>query len=278
MIRLQAGVWEAEILPARGVRVMSLRWMGKPVLREPASPAELEVNPMLYGMPFLFPPNRTDGGRFSFEGNEYRLPINEPARGNHIHGLFADAPFSVTDICRYSLVSVQDNTGKWFPFSCRIEMRDTLSERGFQRETFIRNTGSGRMPVEIAFHTTFAEPGAVKIPLSLRWETDGRYLPTGRMLPLTVFEEELCRGAERHKETISGFYTAAAHTAQIGRLSYTVSENFTDWVLFNGGGQEWLCIEPQSGPVNGLNRPDCRVLEPGASVCFRQFIGIESFC
>lgn len=274
MISLYRGDWQAEIWPERGARVMSLRYRGEPVLREAASPGELERAPMVYGMPFLFPPNRTADGRFRFEGKEYSLPINEPARHNHIHGLFADAPFSVLEAGEERVLCAVDNDGRFYPFPCHIEMEDRLDGQGLWRETRIQNTGEGRMPVEIAFHTAFAEAGSIRIPLALRWETDDRYIPTGRMLPLSGFEQALLSGTPIGGEPVSGFYTAASHTAQIGRFFYRVSEGFSDWVLFNGGGQPWLCIEPQSGPVNGLNFPDCRVLDPGESACFSQQIGL----
>ena len=273
MIVLETGAWQAAIWPERGARVMRLAFHGQPILREPVSSEDLDKNPMVYGIPFLFPPNRTDGGRFSFEGKEYRLPVNEPQWKNHIHGLFADAPFEVVEEGKDRLLTKVENKGNLFPFPCRVEMLDLLTEKGFRRETRIINTGSGRMPVEIAFHTTFASGESVQVPLALRWETDERYLPTGRMLALSSWEEQLCLGADTRGQIVSGFYTAAGHTAQIGDFLYTVSENFTDWITFNGKGQEWICLEPQSGPVNGLNLPGgCTVLEPGEEISFWQEI------
>lgn len=275
MIRLEAGSWQAEILPERGARVSKLRLKGIPILREASCPADLAADPALYGIPFLFPPNRTADGKFRFEGIEYSLPINEPLRHNHIHGLFVDAPFTVQKADDCQLCVAIENEGEWFPFPCRVEIFDTISQCGFRRETKVVNTGSRRMPVEIAFHTTFASGARVQVPLGLRWETDLRYLPTGRMLSLSPLEEQLLHGIDTRNQKISGFYTAAGHTALIGDIAYRVSPNFTDWVLFNGGGQEWICVEPQSGPVNGLNFPDCPTLAPGESVMFWQEIGVH---
>ncbi len=95
MIELRKGHWFAAIDPDCGARVLSLRYKNEPVLREPENTDELSSEPLLYGMPFLFPPNRVADGHFTFDGKDYRLPINEPARNNHIHGLFAGASFMV---------------------------------------------------------------------------------------------------------------------------------------------------------------------------------------
>ena len=67
---------------------------------------------------------------------------------------------------------------------------------------------------------------------------------------------------------ISGYYKAGGHTAAVGRFTYTVSEEFDHWVLFNGRGESGLlCVEPQCGAVNGLNIPGGhRVLQPGESL------------
>ena len=46
---------------------------------------------------------------------------------------------------------------------------------------------------------------------------------------------------------------------------YEASKEFDHWILFNGGGNKGLlCVEPQLGAVNGLNKPDGhRVMKPG---------------
>lgn len=274
MIDLGCGAWYAAIDPERGAQVLRLRYNGQPVLREPESTAALAAEPVLYGMPFLFPPNRVTDGIFTFDGRAYHLPITEPARHNHIHGLFAGAAFRVEERGPDRLTTILDNSGEYFPFSCRVKMNDTLSGNGFYRETTIENTGSSDMPVEIGFHTTFAAPGKFLVPIDRRWETDDRIIPTGYLLPLNNEEQEIAAGNGPRGIHVSGFYTARGHMARIGKFKYHVSDDFTDWVLFSRDDEAWICVEPQSGPVNQLNCPDCRRLSPGKRLCLWQKIGL----
>jgi hypothetical protein len=60
------------------------------------------------------------------------------------------------------------------------------------------------------------------------------------------------------------------HTAYLDNLSYTVSENFDHWILFNGRGESGLlCVEPQCGKVDGLNIKDgCKILNPNEETGF----------
>lgn len=269
-VRLVCQRWEAYVLPTFGANVISLLCEGQPVLRTPQTLDQLKDNPHLYGMPLLFPPNRVKDARFAFEGKPYALVLNEPTRNNHIHGLMADAPFLVLERDDRMVRCLYQNRGKRFPFDFDLEVTIRLEEAGLRQSVCVRNTGIGAMPVALGFHTTFLAPAQLRVPLDRAWEVDEYWIPTGRLRSLSAQETEIVSGCNPNGRRISGFYTMAGQTAQIGRYQYCVSEGYTQWVLFNGGGtQGYICVEPQSGPVNGLNMPDgCRRLESGQSLSF----------
>ena len=258
------------MLPDFGMNMISLRRNGKPVLREPESMELLQQSPYVYGIPLLFPANRTEGGQFTFEGKTYSLPLNEPERGNHIHGLLYDAPFRVTEQSLDFVRAVFENTGERYPFPFRMTISDKLSEIGLTRTLMLENTGRGDLPFTLAFHTTFVEPVCFAVPVKDRLLCNPFYIPTGEHAALTPEEQEYLTGVESQGRRISGFYTAAAQTARIEDVCFTVSKNFDTWVLFNGGGTSgFLCVEPQCGEVNGLNTPQGhRVLHPGETKTF----------
>lgn len=93
----------------------------------------------LYGIPLLFPGNRTKMGEFQFDGKMYRLPLNEPERGNHIHGLMFDAPFTVNRKTESCICAVYENVSERYPVPFRMEITDFLSEKGFHRVVSILN-------------------------------------------------------------------------------------------------------------------------------------------
>lgn len=269
-IFIQKGNWQAHIAPAFGMNVISLRHQGEKILREPASFEALAASPYLHGIPLLLPANRTKGGLFCFEGREYRLPLNEPAFGNHLHGLMFDAPFTPVETAEDHITAIYENEGERYPFPFRMTVCDSLTDIGFSRRVIIENTGRGPMPYTLAFHTTFAEPDTFSVPVGERFICDENHIPTGEMAPLTEAQQLYRAGSAARGQAVSGFYKAQAHTAHIGPYLFSVSENFDEWVLYNAGGDKgFLCIEPQCGEVNGLNRPQGhRVLAPGSTDAF----------
>ena len=53
-----------------------------------------------HGAPLIPWPNRIAEGRYSFEGSEHQLALNEPERGNAIHGLLRWRPWSAREQSR----------------------------------------------------------------------------------------------------------------------------------------------------------------------------------
>ncbi|HHY82950.1 MAG TPA: aldose 1-epimerase [Clostridiales bacterium] len=256
-VKLKYQKWEAEMLPLFGANVISLKHDGFEILRSPENMTVLTESPYLYGTPLLFPPNRTEGGRFCFDGVYYSLELNEPQRNNHIHGKMFDAPFSILKTEMNSVTCVYEDCGERYPFPFRMTIICSLGEDGLTQTIEIENTSDSDMPVLLGLHTTFAEPHIFSVPLGKRWETNENYIPTGRLLEIEEHERLYIRGCSPKRRIISGFFTAAGNTARIGNYFYHTSENFSQWILYNGGGDKgFLCIEPQSGPVNGLNMKD----------------------
>ena len=274
-VTLKAGSWQATVLPGFGMNMICLRCDGKAILREPSKEQTLQQDPHVYGIPLLFPANRTAGGRFSFEGKSYQLPVNEPGLGNNLHGDLYNAPFEVIQQNEASLAAVYENHGERYPFPFRMEITDMLSEQGLTRHLRLENIGETAMPFTLAFHTAFREPKQFSVPIGRCAKRDERFLPTGKWEKLSKAEDEYRSGTSSNGRAISGFFEADGHAVKLDEIRFAVSENFDQWILFNGGGKQgFLCIEPQCGQVNGLNIPGGhRVLEPGESETFTIYIG-----
>lgn len=268
-VTIQHGAWKAQIIPEHGSNVIALTYKGSPILRSPETPEMLFKSPTLYGMPLLLPANRVKGAAFSFMGTSYPLPMNEPARNNHIHGLINNAPFSVVRVTENSIVTALDNHGAFYPFPFNLQIEDSLSDRGFSRKLTLRNTGKTPMPYTLAYHTAFVEPKRFAVPIAQRAVVDENYIPTGELAALSEVQQAYRDGFSPNGSKISGFYTSQGSTAVVGDYLFTVSQQFDHWILFNGAGDGgFLCIEPQCGAVNGLNTNEHRVLDPGQKEVF----------
>jgi len=264
MLRLKAGEWQAEVYPQCGMNLTALTFAGKPIFRTPADEQVLRENLYLYGNPLLMPANRTKDGRFIFCGKVYELPINEPARGNNLHGLMADAPFEVVRQTENEVCAIYQNRGERYPFVFDLIITDTLTVQGWRRE--VKLQAKEDMPYTLAFHSTFLEPERFSVPIGRRFVCNENYIPNGEMVP-----------AEPLGKVISGFYEAEKHVAMVEEYLFTVSENFDHWILFNGGGEQgFLCIEPQCGGVNGLNSNAHRILRGGERDTFT--LSLERKC
>lgn len=270
MIQLQYENWKATLCPEYGMNTVSLLYDGEQILRAPESMEEFDRDPCVYGTPVLLPPNRTDGGKFSFGVREYALPINDVAGGNHLHGFLNRTAFVIDRQTESTVNAHYENRGEVFPFDFRMDIAARLDEKGYHQQFRITNTGAEDMPLTFGIHTNFAEKERFFVPLGQRFEKTERHIPTGRLLELDDREKTICAGFSPDGAAISGFYTAAGHTAGIGRMCYRVSPNFDQWVLYNGGGKAgFVSIEPQSGAVNALNSGvGLKILKAGQTEVF----------
>lgn len=269
-ISLHCGHWEALIAPEFGMNAISLTCKGQSVLRSPESREALAADSCVYGTPLLMPPNRTAGGTFSFDGQEYQLPINEPAFQNHLHGRVHCQTFTVMEMTETYVKASFLNRGEVFPFPFRLDVGCGLTEEGFLQEFVFTNTGETDMPLTFGLHTVFTVKEQIRVPIEKRWRVNPCYIPTGEPEALTEESQAYRDGMNPNHTLVRGFYTAASNEAIIDGFRYRVSGNFDQWVLWNADGEGGFCaIEPMCGAVNALNSGEGLLrLKPGESVRF----------
>lgn len=163
-----------------------------------------------------------------------------------------------------------ENKGEIYPFSFIFTAEYELSDDGLHKKYTVFNTDNKNMPFTFALHTTFVEPSEFSVPIIAAQERNDRALPTGKLIPLNNLENSFVNGCNPNGKIISGYYKSCGNVAKIGDFKYTVSDNFDYWVLFNNGGTHgYLCVEPQSGSVNGLNmRDEHNVIAPNEKMVF----------
>lgn len=276
IIKSPDNLWHAEISACRGANIVNLRYNGENVLNPLESEKQWEENPFVQGSPLLFPANRTAGAKFSFGGAEYSLPVTDKKNNLNLHGLLYAKIFSVVKAKSDRIVLQYENSGGIYPFDFLITAEYKLQNSGLKQVFTIENRSKTDMPYTFALHTSFAEPYYFSVPISLAQEKNDRHIPTGRYIPLTDCEALYASGLDPRGIPISGYYKANGKTAIIGNYSYTVSEAFDHFVLYNAGGNSgYLCVEPQVGAVNGLNIPGGhRVISVGGRDVLYVNIGI----
>jgi len=271
---IKNGLWQVKVSAELGGNVVSLKYDGKDVFVPLENMEQLAANPYIQGAPILLPANRTADGKFSFEGENYQLKITEASTGANLHGIVHRQPFTVVEHSEDKITLCFENNGQAYPFNFALTVTYYFENDAFAQRYDIKNTGSGNMPFTFALHTTFVEPESFDVPIDACHKKNEKHLPIGGYFPLNEQESRYVTGSPSKDISASGYYRACGNTAHIGHFSYTVSDNFDHWILFNGAGKRGLlCVEPQCGAVNGLNiEGGCKVLGPSETESFFTFI------
>lgn len=279
MIRIENERFYAVVEETEGANVLSFVEKSKDLhfLREEAipHPSRLRDNPYLYGMPILFPVNRIAGGSYVCGGVTYRLAVNEPKTGCHLHGLLHQTPFEVVErgadfvTCRY--VGNLPTCVPEIPMELTVTVR--LTENGLSQTVMVVNRSDLHpLPLMLGFHTTFSLPfgkgGADRF--SMRAEVGDfierdmtNYLPTGKIVPRDGFADALNKGTlcPAH-EGFSRHYLAAndgvmefCDRAAGVILRYDNSPNYTHRLFFRAEGADYVVAEPNSCMADAANSP-----------------------
>jgi aldose 1-epimerase len=247
---------------------------------------EDELPPSGAGSVLMPWPNRLAGGRYSFGGQTYQVPITEVPRGNAIHGLARWVRWTpvTVDAAAVTLgLDIVPQTG--WPFEIRAEMTYALHpDHGLSVTAVARNHGATPAPFGAGFHPYISVHGqrlddvTLQVPARQRLVTDEAQLPVG-VQEVTKTPYDL-RRAHRLKalrlddaftdlSTVDGRGGVEVRTSSGGaRLWFDESFRYLQVYTLEhfGGGAPAVAVEPMTCPANAFNTgAGLIVLEPGAA-------------
>jgi galactose mutarotase-like enzyme len=130
-------------------------------------------------------PNRLDGGRYAFEGVQGQAAIDEPERGNAIHGLVRWVPWTLgsrseDDVTLGCVLHPQPA----YPWRLELTVEYRLSPDGLTIGVRASNASGAPAPFGIGFHPYLTvgvrvDLARLRLPASHRLVTDERALPVG---------------------------------------------------------------------------------------------------
>ncbi|MER5960988.1 aldose 1-epimerase [Streptomyces sp. NPDC002057] len=235
--RLTAGDAELTISPENGCRIESLRIGGTELLRQGE---RFGCFPMV---PWC---GRTENGRFRDGATTHQLPVNAPPHA--IHGTVRDLAWKTARTSATEAVLTCELSDPW-PYKGTVTQVFELSEDSltlrFGVETyddsfpaqagwhpwFLRNLGRGGQDVRLDFTPAWQE------------ERGENHLPTGRRIDPTPGPWDDCFGMP------DGVDVTLTWPEEL-ELKVT---SRAPWVVVYDEPEEAVCVEPQSGPPNGLN-------------------------
>jgi aldose 1-epimerase len=282
-LRDTAHAVEVSILPSLGNRAYQMKVHGQNILYYPSGElSEHAKNPSLGGVPFLAPwADLLDEQAFWANGKRYRFNMNlGNVRGERpIHGLLTDSPlWQITEVAadahsahitsRLEFWKYPDLMAQW-PFAHEYEMTYSLADGVLEVKISMANLSTDAMPIAIGFHPYFQIPDIPRdewvahLPARIHVVADNYQIPTGEMRPLDIPNPLPLQGQtlddgftdlERDAEGLAHFrIESGGKTIEtIFGPKYPVATIYLP-ALPPGETREFICIEPLTAMINGVN-------------------------
>lgn len=238
-VTLRTGDTELTVDPQQGCRLSSLRVRGLELLRQGGKYGSFVMAPWC---------GRTDQGRFRSGGDLYQLPVDS---GPHaIHGTVRHAAWRTVRSDERSAVFTYDLTDPW-PWEGRVTQVVELADDGAGLSlTLGLETAQDSFPAQAGWHPWFLRNlGAggedVQIDFAAEWQEERGedHLPTGKRITPQPGPWDDCFGMPGGVDVTLTWP---------GELELKVASR-SEWAVIYDEQPEAVCVEPQSGPPNGLN-------------------------
>lgn len=133
-------------------------------------------------------PNRLAGGRYTFEGEAYQLPISEPSYGNAIHGLVRWTNWTA-QVGTSSSVTMSHRLYPMpgYPFALDLSASYALSDDGMEVALRASNIGSSACPFGAGQHpylsvgTPLINAASLQVPAQTIYRFDDHLIPIERV-------------------------------------------------------------------------------------------------
>lgn len=259
------------LAPAAGGGIAGFRWQGADVMRPAGQEALANLDPLwLASFPLVPWSNRIAHGRFTWNGDEIRLPRNLGDHPHSIHGHGWRRPWTVdaTDAAGATL-SYDHEPGDW-PWRYRAEQRFALTPDGFDVRLSVENRSDRPMPAGLGHHPYYPKTPGMRLAAKLDgwWETDPL------IMPVRYVEERRSDWSDKlHAPTTTdNVFAGWDGQARIEwpergiALTMTASEAARWMVIYSPPDQPICCIEGVTHPTDPFNdpaHPGLAVVEPG---------------
>nr|WP_019992565.1 MULTISPECIES: aldose 1-epimerase [unclassified Streptomyces] len=221
--------------PVHGCRISSFRIGGTELLRQGER----------YGcFPMVPWCGRTENGLFRNGGDLHQMPLNSPPHA--IHGTGRDTAWQLARQDDAEAAFFYDLADPW-PYKGRVTQSFELTEDALTLRLGVETYGNS-FPAQAGWHPWFLRNTGgqdVRIDFEAAWQEErgDDHLPTGHRIDPRPGPWDDCFGMP------DGVEVKLTWPEQ---LELTVKSR-DEWVVIYDEQAEAVCVEPQSGPPNGLN-------------------------
>lgn len=228
-----------------------------------------------YASSILFPfANRIKDGVYTFDGNQYQFDTNEIGNNNALHGLVFNKTFKIKEqtatdtFASVTLIYVEKNESKGFPYTYTIYLKYTLTETGLDLKVLVTNTDTKPFPFTLGWHPYFSSSDLFNSTLNFDSDTqlvfDKRCITTGTK---TIKNEALF---EIKDQKLDDCFILNNNQIQFNTPNYKLQitasskENFLQ--IYTPPKANVIAIEPTTGVSDSFNNNmGLQILEPDNS-------------
>ena len=256
LVTLRSGPVEAILDPAAGGRIAALRVDGIDLLLTHGD------GPLAWGAYPMAPwAGRLRDGLLRWGGMVHTLPA-DLLPPHAIHGTLVEAPWEVAGLAGDAEATLAAPLGATWPFGGRAVHRVTLAATSLTA-TLEVHADDRPFPAIVGWHPWFPRTlrgpaGAVGGPVEVDVRATGMlergddYLPTGMVVPVPEGPLDDCLVGVTHAPAVRW----------PGAFEIAIESDAAYWVVYTQHA-DGVCVEPETGPPNGLNTGDFTLVEPG---------------
>ncbi|KOU44381.1 aldose epimerase [Streptomyces sp. WM6373] len=233
--QLSAGGTEVTVDQENGCRISSLRIDGTELLRQ---------GPRYGAFPMVPWCGRMKDGRFHDGATVHQMPLDHPPHA--LHGFGRDARWRPAGASATEAAFTYDLVDPW-PTPGRVTQVVTLAEESLTLTMGVETYGDS-FPAQAGWHPWFLRNlGGRDVELSFdpAWQEErgADHLPTGKRIDRQPGPWDDCFGMPDGVDVTLTWP---------GTLELRVTSR-SEWVVVYDEEAEAVCVEPQSGPPNGIN-------------------------
>ncbi|MFD5487271.1 aldose 1-epimerase [Streptomyces virginiae] len=233
--QLSAGGTEVTVDQENGCRISSLRIDGTELLRQ---------GPRYGAFPMVPWCGRMKDGRFHDGATVHQMPLDHPPHA--LHGFGRDARWRPAGATATEAAFTYDLVHPW-PTPGRVTQVVTLAEDSLTLTMGVETYGNS-FPAQAGWHPWFLRNLGgrdVEVSFDPAWQEErgADHLPTGKRIDRRPGPWDDCFGMPDGVDVTLTWP---------GSLELRVTSR-SEWVVLYDQEAEAVCVEPQSGPPNGIN-------------------------
>lgn len=282
MIRLAAGDWSAEVLPALGGALGRLDWRGGAVLRPTPSGSGHVLETACF--PLVPYANRIDRGVFQWEGRRVALTPTPGFEPHVLHGQGWREAWTVADQDARSVRLTLAQPADDWPWAWSAEQVVTLDEAGLTIRLSMTNDDASIMPAGIGLHPYFATASGDRLRMAAPhvWLSGETQVPTrlAQAAAIMDWREAVEIASAPFVDHAYQVWDGAAEIIGADRTIRMSATGASRLHLYAPGEGDFVCLEPVSHRPDAHNAPTDEdsglvALAPGETLDLSIRIGVS---